>query len=814
MKKRIISLILVVATAFLTLTGCAYNYAKDDMSKYATINAEAFKDALQKLVITDGDFGTNEETRRNVKVEDAIAQALLKVIDTTDKKYAGKLNKYDSLYFCYYAEDNMGNIFFGSKMDESKLTNIQLGLDTLTDFNKLVSDGAIALEDIAAHIYSTSSATVVGLTDVVSLTYVKTWYEGEEKEENKKTETFTQEYTVIDGSNEFHKTLVGKPVGVELDDVTVSETINTETLKCTYSDIKVESIVKDNSTDKVEAGDKVFVTYTISFNAKPWYNEETKKYDLPVDYPVTDKSIDEEGNYKCTFSYVLHTAEAAAEGTADADKTFLQQLVGKSVGTTSTITVKSETIGNPSHSLPEEAAKAKENIEVKYSSVKVNWIVNSDLDSFTVKYKPYDEKLKDDNSNKKTELNQKGQAIILNDKDGGIELTYHIFPVYYLDVEALSAETVLREFYSTVLSQDVADHDHTEDEHEHEYEYIFETLKKDEYKNGDKTVSALVTELKELFDGKVVNGQTVTTDAYTTKEKALTDALKALNTAQSNQAKGSDSDAEKQDLEKKLQNAHTAYLEAKTAFEKVEADVEAKIAEILACKKGDETVENALVTDYKNYQYDVLEDAYKNDIKGKLATEIIEYLEKNVEFKGNLPKRAVKDAYKAILNTYKYDFYENNYSSGSNASTSTETNYAHYDGDFDAYLVDKLLGKKNADVKLAYDEIQKQAEETVKEIIRIYVFASAVESAYNTELFLTSKEKKEIKKEFKNYEALTKQYQSYGINYKFYCDNLDTCYNFKQFDKVMNYLLEENEDAEGNVVKYLNVSYSTEAENE
>ena len=63
MKKRIISLILVVALAFLTLTGCAYNYAKDDMSKYATLDTEAFYNALQALSFTEGDFGPDEAAR-------------------------------------------------------------------------------------------------------------------------------------------------------------------------------------------------------------------------------------------------------------------------------------------------------------------------------------------------------------------------------------------------------------------------------------------------------------------------------------------------------------------------------------------------------------------------------------------------------------------------------------------------------------------------------------------------------------------------------------------------------------------------------
>ena len=40
MKKRIISLILVAVMALLALSGCAYSYEKDDMSKYATFDAE------------------------------------------------------------------------------------------------------------------------------------------------------------------------------------------------------------------------------------------------------------------------------------------------------------------------------------------------------------------------------------------------------------------------------------------------------------------------------------------------------------------------------------------------------------------------------------------------------------------------------------------------------------------------------------------------------------------------------------------------------------------------------------------------------
>ena len=794
MKKRIISLILVVAMAFLTLTGCAYNYAKDDMSKYATFDTTAFFNALQALNITDGDFGTDEEARK-VKVQDAIAQAILKITDTTDKQFAGKLNKYDSLYFGYYAKDDMGNVFYASKMDESKLTNVQLGLSTLEGLNKLVSEGALALEDVASYIYSTSAATVVGNGDIISVSYEKTWKDGEtDKSETANNLYFT---VVTNGESEFKELsefLVGKQVGVDLGEVTVSETKGNETKEYTYKNVKVESIVKDNSTVTVADGDKVYVTYTITFDAKKnFFNETENKYELPEGYLETD--VDAEGTYKKTFTLDLLTVVADPEvvipegateeekkeiqDAADAAKTFLGQLVGKTTGTTNTITVKNGTIG-------------EKTLEIKYTGVKVNWIVNSEMNPFTVKFTPYEEELKEDNSNKKTEKNVIGQDVILN----GEELTYYIFPVYYLDVEDVNAELILREFYSTVASTQTAEHDHTEEEHEHTTEFVFDTLNGN-YKNGDKTLSALVEELVALYK------------TLTEKEKTETDALKALTTAQTNRSKDDGkSESETASLQSKLDNAYTTYTNAKKAVDEAQVKVDEKIAEILLCKDGETSVEAGLVADYETYQYDTLESAYKADLAKKIAAKVVDYLQKNVKFGDNLPKKAVKEAYDAIMNTYKYDFYEGNYSSSSSSSSSTSTatvtNYVFYEGDFNAYLIDKVTSKKG-DMALVKETIMKQAEETVKEIIMVYVFSAAVNAAWDADVTLTKAEKKEIKKNLENTALL---YQQYGLSFSY---NLDDSYHAEQFDKTMNYLLEENE-TEGNVVEYKHIKYSTEAQ--
>ena len=766
MKKRIISLILVVAMAFLTLTGCAYNYAKDDMSKYATLDPQKFYDALQALVITDGDFGTNEDDRA-VKVQDAIAQAILKVTDTTEKVFAGNVEKYDALYFCYYATDAEGNVFYASKMDETKPTNIQIGLTTLEGLNKAIS-AAIPAEDIANYIYSTSSANVVGKGDVISLSYTKTWKEGEET----KTETKSNTYFTVGENDKLAEALIGKQVGVAYNGIEITE----GEIACTYNDVKVESIVKDNSTIKVADGDVAYLTYTITFDAKGWYNEETKKYELPEGYDAAN--VDSDGNYKATVSYEKNTIKAdAADATAET-KTLLGQLVDKSVGsTTSSITVKNVQIG-------------EKTIEVKYTNVKVNWIVNSTTEGFTVSYTPYDEELKEDNSNKKTETNVDGEKITLNK----VELTYHIFPIYYLNVEDVNAELIIREFYSTVASTQTKEHEHTDDDHEHETEYVFDTLNDTEFKNGDKTLADLVKELVTLYS------------TLTTKEKTLTDALKALSTAQSNLAKDTGtSDSDTASLKTKLQNAETAYLTAKKEADEAQTKVDEMITKILACKKGETTINEGIVKDYTDYQYDTLETSYKSDIKNKLATQIIEYLNKNVTFKNELPKKAVKNAYNAIMNTYKNDFYEGNYTSSSSSSststsTSTETNYKHYNGDFNAYLIDKLA--KNGTMNDVKTKIQEQAEKTVKDIIIIYIFADAVEEKWDADITLTKAEKKEIKKNLENTALL---YQQYGLTFSY---NVEDSYNAEQFDKAMNYLLEEKENEETNEVKYNHVVYT------
>ena len=157
--KRIISLILVLATCFLALTGCAFRYDKKDMSKYADFNKDVFYNALQHLSITLGDFVANPETRAKL-VNDAVAKKLLEGTDPI-KSFGGTetttktIGLYDSVYFCYYATDAAGNVFYAGKLDVTKPTNLQLGLSTISGLNEAFQN-ALEGEDIKDHLYTTS----------------------------------------------------------------------------------------------------------------------------------------------------------------------------------------------------------------------------------------------------------------------------------------------------------------------------------------------------------------------------------------------------------------------------------------------------------------------------------------------------------------------------------------------------------------------------------------------------------------------------------------------------------------------------------
>ena len=810
MKKRIISLILVVALMFLTLTGCAFNYAKEDMSKYATLDSK-FREAIKSLVIEDATFGVDDATRW-VKVEDAIAKALLEKADADGKQFAGKPNKYDQFSFCYYAvcEDKDGNktVILTKNMKESGATSIQLGSSALTDLNEKVSAAILGFEGDSLVYYTTSGANIAGKGDIVAVSYTKT-----EKGENKTPVVVEYESITVGGEEgSFAQWLVGKQIGVKLDDpeaefveVTkkaTNEGETDETKTYVYSDVKINLELKNGSSaQKVEANDLVFVTYTATIEYTPEADGDEKVSASIAGYKYTN------GKYVKTVKdnpelLQLGAADSTAEG---ATKTFLGQLVGKIAGTT-TSEIKIEEEVEVTTTIGDKKEVTTEKVTVTYSTVNVNWIVNSDMkDAIEITdYKPA------------SATDVYGNTVTIGEDS---KVTYYVYPVSYLpvddvDVEVdkdgkvscnVSAETIIREFYADVAKTAIEEHDESV-EHDHNHEdltyYVFSTLEGGKFKTGEgdkeKTLATLVEELVKLYSTHTTNESDLTKKLSTNSDSLE----KALGKLAKDTSK--DDSSTKESLKTAVANARKAYEEAKTKADKSQEAVDKKIAEILSCVDGETKLDAPLAADYANYHYDTLETTYKSEIKMKLAEAIYDLLTDDklnyVTYK-ELPARAVKDAYKAKINTYKYTFYEEKVSTDKDA----ETYYEKYNGDFDSYFVVAVQeeAKANGDkmtetpsVAKAEEYVMAQAEETVKEIIVIYLLANEFDQA------LTKEEIKSYKNTYKTLEIQYKNLAYLGITLPYsYEDYL----NIKQFDKVFDYLLEEDKENEENKVKYPNL---------
>ena len=145
MKKRIISLILVIVTFVLALVGCAYNIAGADLGKYASFNKDEFLAALANIKVKGGDFG-DDINMREKKVLDSLYASLASKSGTELKK-DGKVGEHDNFYYCYYVEyvNTKGEtVLVPTYMDTASAIKIQLGLKDdgayTGDLKKLVAN--------------------------------------------------------------------------------------------------------------------------------------------------------------------------------------------------------------------------------------------------------------------------------------------------------------------------------------------------------------------------------------------------------------------------------------------------------------------------------------------------------------------------------------------------------------------------------------------------------------------------------------------------------------------------------------------------
>ncbi len=177
MKKRIISLILVVVIAALALTSCGYSFAKDDLSAYAEFTDKAgFEAAWKTLVIEDGDFTTDEELRAKKVMDSIYADLAAAIKETAETKTEGVLQGHDILYYCYYCTadfDGETVVVFASNMKASSTVSVQLGLGDPTNVESEIAK-LVAGVDLKDKVYTTETSGTVKEGDVVYVSYTYT----------------------------------------------------------------------------------------------------------------------------------------------------------------------------------------------------------------------------------------------------------------------------------------------------------------------------------------------------------------------------------------------------------------------------------------------------------------------------------------------------------------------------------------------------------------------------------------------------------------------------------------------------------------
>lgn len=673
MKKRIISMLLIVATLVLTLAGCAYSYEKDDMSNYVEFDKDAFIAGLASLKIADGSFGVDEDERWQ-KVNDDIITALAKLAETTqvtDKVIGGN----DTLYYCYYvtgtipADEANGTAardftVYLDTMTKSKAIKLQLGVSTLDGLDKKIAD-AVKDIDFTEYAYKTetSGTTQYNATDYQQIVV-----------------TYTESYTNAEGQ-----------------------------------------VVTNTYTGRLITLDD----------------------DLTMD------------------------------GETAAPANFKEFLVNKAVGSA----LSGEFVNN------EE--REGESVDVTYKNVTINWILKGGKELPTeIKHTPYA-------STTKEMTAVEGGTVDLK----GIELTYHVFPVYFIDIielEDITAKVILKDILGESMSAGTADDEGNIDGATLD---IFEDLtytNSTENKNINEIATDLIELLAELSDKKT---------AMDDKQEDYDDAKSDLDDA---------GDAATQDQKDKESELKAELETATTEYNDKDAEVDDKIALLLACTsstEGAKDIEEAIIDSYGQSIYDSKEKTYKSNIRASLAEAVYALALASMEFNGELPKKAVDQAYDRLMNNYEYDFYEGSYtpssSSSSSSTTVTKTNYEQYEGNFDNFL--KAQEELGLDTTSTRKDIEAAILEEAKASVKDTVFVYALKAACDNNVDVTDEQKEEFKNNW--------QYVFY-LQYSLGEDNVDESYYVPalQFDNIMDYFLEVKPEAEQteNKVAYVRLQYTFE----
>ncbi len=320
-----------------------------------------------------------------------------------------------------------------------------------------------------------------------------------------------------------------------------------------------------------------------------------------------------------------------------------------------------------------------------YSEIGVEWKVLEDNgEYFTFTYTPYET------------TSQKLENNLLHAKDEekldikGKELTYHFYPVSYVEVSDISSESIIKDIFGEEVDSD-----------------SIELFANEDYKNGEDTVVTLIETLAKIWEEDEELVKTLANAEGKTLEtlaNEVTAAKEALDDAKI-------TDENYTELEQAVEDAEKAYEDA------LDYCIDEQIAKILAASNGEQTIGDIFLEEYKSDIYDSLKETYDNAIVDAVGDELWLLVEKYVVVK-SYPDAMVEEFYNHIYEQHEYDFYSGTYS-----STTGESNYSHYKGDLEAYLIE-ATDATNSDYKAA---ITAEAKAQLEPLLQIFALSSAIE---------------------------------------------------------------------------------------
>lgn len=271
MKKRITGLILVLVMLTLSLVSCGYSFAKDDLTAYATFSKKAeFENALKEIIIENGEFSTDAQTRK-AQVWDNIYASLASSVDKNDKKTAGIPKVRDLAYYAYYATadyDGVTAVLFANYMNTSSAASVQVGLSNYgeDEVSRIVAE-KLGAYDFAKGVYTSKLTGSVKEGDKVFVNYKESYTEEVDGKATEKTVTYTNQLMTVGAAPAEGATaanlasyLAGKTVGITIPKVTIAVEGKGSV---TYDGIKIAFIA-----DGAELAEFKDVTYTAEKKVK------------------------------------------------------------------------------------------------------------------------------------------------------------------------------------------------------------------------------------------------------------------------------------------------------------------------------------------------------------------------------------------------------------------------------------------------------------------------------------------------------------------------------------------------------------------